>query len=279
MRPAPPAVPGVSAPLSQPKPMTWKQVLTVAEPLSIAVLYIYLLVHSWLRWMDPMVDFPRDLYLAWRVSEGDLLYQKVANWYGPLAQLVQGSAFQVFGVGIDTIIWSNIALTAVVIILLRDLFLTLGNRWSGWLAVVVFLGTFAFGHYMANANYNFIAPYAAQSTYSFAGLVVVLWSLVHHLKSERPRWLGIRTSPYPPVVWLASPEEPAVAQMTEAGLCVRPAANGRGAVLCHPRFPADVAVVREMLEKMDGMVDPVEPFARIREAMGEARKMGVTKAA
>jgi hypothetical protein len=81
-----------------------------------------------------------------------------------------------------------------------------------------------------------------------------------------------------PVAWLAPPDDPAVARYTGAGLCARPAANGRGAVLCHHRFPADVALVRELLQSVDGMVDPAEPFARIREAMGEARKMGVTKA-
>jgi hypothetical protein len=91
--------------------------------------------------------------------------------------------------------------------------------------------------------------------------------------------LDLRLRLESPVVWLAPPDDPTVARMGEAGLCVRPAANGRGAILCHPRFPADVAVVREMLERVDGMVDPAEPFARIREAMGEARKMGVTKAA
>jgi hypothetical protein len=82
-----------------------------------------------------------------------------------------------------------------------------------------------------------------------------------------------------PVVWLAPANDPTAVKMTEAGLCVRPAAGERGPVLCHPRFPGDVTAVREMLEKVDGMVDPAEPFARIREAMGEARKMGVTKAA
>jgi len=164
--------------------------LSVAEPLSIALLYIYLLSKSWLRWMDPMVDFPRDLYLAWRVSEGDLLYQRVANWYGPLAQLAQAAAFRVFGVGIDTIVWTNVVLTAAVIFLLRDIFRTMGNRLSGWLAAVVFLGVFAFGHYTLLANYNFLAPYVAQSTYSFAGLVILLWSLVHHLKSNRSWWLS-----------------------------------------------------------------------------------------
>jgi hypothetical protein len=81
-----------------------------------------------------------------------------------------------------------------------------------------------------------------------------------------------------PVVWLAPPDDPDAARMTEVGLCARPATNGRGAVFCHPRYPADVPAVQVVLEKMDGMVDPAEPFARIREAMGEARKMGVTKA-
>jgi hypothetical protein len=91
--------------------------------------------------------------------------------------------------------------------------------------------------------------------------------------------LDLRLRLEAPVVWLAPPDDPVVARMSEAGLCARAAADGRGAVLCHPRFAADVAVVREMLDKVDGMVDPAEPFARIREAMGEARKMGVTKAA
>jgi hypothetical protein len=91
--------------------------------------------------------------------------------------------------------------------------------------------------------------------------------------------LDLRLRLETPVVWLAPPDDPGAARLTAAGLCVRTAANGRGAVLCHPRYPQDAAVVREMLEKVDGMVDPSEPFARIREAMGEARKMGVTKSA
>lgn len=91
--------------------------------------------------------------------------------------------------------------------------------------------------------------------------------------------LDLRLRLESPVVWLAAPDDPAAARMTEAGLCVRPAEKGRGPFLCHARFPEDVTAVREVLEKVDGMVDPAEPFARIREAMGEARKMGVTKAA
>ncbi len=91
--------------------------------------------------------------------------------------------------------------------------------------------------------------------------------------------LDLRLKLEVPVVWLAGTDDTRVGQLTTDGLCVRPASGPRGGIFCHPRFAADVPVVREIVETFDGMVDPAEPFLRIREAMGEARKMGVTKAA
>jgi len=46
-------------------------------------------------------------------------------------------------------------------------------------------------------------------------------------------------------------------------------------VYCHHQFPDDAAMLRETIEKL-GNFDFAEPFARIREAMNEARKLGVT---
>jgi hypothetical protein len=45
-------------------------------------------------------------------------------------------------------------------------------------------------------------------------------------------------------------------------------------VYCHERFVVDAAVIRAIVEKL-GPFDLGEPFQRIREAMSEARKMGV----
>jgi hypothetical protein len=170
----------------------WRRIaLRVAEPLSVAVLFICLLEKTWLRWSDPLIDFPRSLYAAWRLNEGDLLYVNVVSWYGPLPHLVEAAAFRVFGVGLDTMVWLNIAVTVVAVLLLRAIFGTLGNRLMRWLSAVVFLPVFAFGHYNVVANYNFITPYASQATYGFAGLLLMLWALLRHLKSERPGWLGV----------------------------------------------------------------------------------------
>jgi hypothetical protein len=69
-----------------------------------------------------------------------------------------------------------------------------------------------------------------------------------------------------PVVWLAPAEEP------RGGIALP---NHRAVLVCHPRHPADADAVRGLLADLEG-VDLAEPFARIREAIAEARKMGVT---
>ncbi len=53
-----------------------------------------------------------------------------------------------------------------------------------------------------------------------------------------------------------------------AGLLVLPN------LYCHVRFAEDVALIRSHVEKL-GALDLGEPFLRIREAMSEARKLGV----
>ena len=73
--------------------------------------------------------------------------------------------------------------------------------------------------------------------------------------TDREEVLDLRLKLETPVAWLAPPEH--------------------GGIQCHPRIDADAAVVCGLLERLDGAFDLAEPFQRIREAIGEARKMGV----
>ncbi|HZU36846.1 MAG TPA: hypothetical protein VFA18_13085 [Gemmataceae bacterium] len=94
--------------------------------------------------------------------------------------------------------------------------------------------------------------------------------------TDREPALDLRLRIDVPVVWLAAAGDPLAGTLAQNGACVRPAKDNQGPILCHPRFSADVGVVGEMLNRIDGGFDLTEPFARIREAIGEARKMGVT---
>ncbi len=81
-----------------------------------------------------------------------------------------------------------------------------------------------------------------------------------------------------PVVWVAPPGDERAAELAEQGVAVRPAAAGRPTLVAHPGYPDDVPRLRELFERLSGL-DVVEPFARIRDAVAEARKMGVTQRA
>jgi hypothetical protein len=62
----------------------------------------------------------------------------------------------------------------------------------------------------------------------------------------------------------------------EQAQCVRDAQGRQPDVYCHAGFTEDRAPILDLLERLDGRIDLHEPFSRIRDAIGEARKMGVT---
>jgi hypothetical protein len=94
---------------------------------------------------------------------------------------------------------------------------------------------------------------------------------VQLLVTDREPVLDLRLKTETPVLWLVPADAP-----KPAGPVVRAGEGGRGPLVCHPRFASDVGQARELLERLDPALDLAEPFGRIREAIGEARKLGVT---
>jgi hypothetical protein len=94
--------------------------------------------------------------------------------------------------------------------------------------------------------------------------------------TDREPVLDLRLSLDVPVAWVAAPGEPVALALAATGAEIRPSDAIRGGVFRHPRFPGDTAIFQETFERLDGILDLAEPFVRIREAIGEARKLGVT---
>lgn len=89
---------------------------------------------------------------------------------------------------------------------------------------------------------------------------------VQLLVTDRAAVLDLRLRLDCPVICLAEVEGTQVAALAEPG-----------PLRCHARFPEDVERTRDLLGNLDAGFDLAEPFVRIREAIGEARKMGVHK--
>jgi hypothetical protein len=93
--------------------------------------------------------------------------------------------------------------------------------------------------------------------------------------TDREAVLELRSKVDTLVLWLAVGDDTRTQALARDGAAVGPAANGRGTLYCHPRFRGDVAAAREVLSRLDSTFDLAEPFGRIREAIAEARKLGV----
>jgi hypothetical protein len=97
--------------------------------------------------------------------------------------------------------------------------------------------------------------------------------------TDREASLQLRRHVNLPVIWLMPADDPVSQSRVPSDSIVRPAREDHGCVVCHSDFVADRPAIRELLDRLDQTLDLAEPFARIREAMAEARKMGVTSRA
>lgn len=81
-----------------------------------------------------------------------------------------------------------------------------------------------------------------------------------------------------PVVWIAPAGNDEAHRLAADGLALRDAAGSQGPIVVHPEYPNDIPGCTELFQRL-GNLDLAEPFVRIREAIVEARKMGVTQRA
>ncbi len=88
---------------------------------------------------------------------------------------------------------------------------------------------------------------------------------VQMVVTDNPLALDLRRKiDIPVVLWQETPADP------PTGVPV----NDR--LFCHAQFPDDVATIQTFLQRLSTL-DLGEPFLRIREAMTEARKLGMTQ--
>ena len=100
----------------------------IRTPVAIGVLtllQIALIWWSWGRWLDPLIDFGRELYLPWQITDGRVLYRDLASFNGPLSPYVNALWFAIGGTSLRTLVIANACLTVALSWLLFGLFLVI----------------------------------------------------------------------------------------------------------------------------------------------------------
>lgn len=149
----------------------------VGAPLLLVALGAGLAALTWRAWPDPLIDFGREIYTAWRLAEGEVLQRDVAYFNGPLSPYWNALVLRIFGTSVLALCLANLALVAATAALLHRVLARVAGAFGAFTGVALFLGVFAFGQYTGAGGYNWIAPYSHELTHgialSLAALLVV----------------------------------------------------------------------------------------------------------
>ena len=150
-----------------------------AGPLALAATGMVMLWWSWRKWPDILVDFGRELYVAWQLASGKRLYVDIAYFNGPLSPYINALWFRVFGTSFLTLALCNAALLAVLVGMLYTILTRIGGRFSATIACLVLLTLFGFAQFSIIGNYNFVSPYSHEMTHGLllgVGAILLLTS-------------------------------------------------------------------------------------------------------
>lgn len=163
---------------SRPEPRVAARLACAVAP---AAAYLLLLGLSWRRTAGPVVDFGREAYTAWRLSQGAVLYRDVASLFGPLAAYVDAGAFALFGPSLGVLFGLNALLVAATTALVYVYVLRISRHPTASLAALTFLAVFALTC-TGGPNYNFLSPYSEAAVWGVAAGMCALVCL--------ERWLA-----------------------------------------------------------------------------------------
>ena len=159
-------------------------------PALIASAGLAMLLWTWRAWPDVLVDFGRELYVPWRLSEGQVLYRDLAYLNGPLSPYWNSLWFRVAGASFLTLVCANLVMLAVLASLLYAILSRIGGRLAATIAGLVFFPLFAFGELGPKANYTFVAPYSHDLTHGVVLSLVGIFCVQRYQDRRRSAWVA-----------------------------------------------------------------------------------------
>lgn len=134
---------------------------------------------------DPVIDFGHELYVAWRLAEGEALYRDLGYYFGPVSPWLNALLFRLFGAARETLLVANLAVWLATLaclgLLLKPYF-----RPRAIAFALLFASLLAFNHLRIVPNYNVLTPYRHGLTHGFLFALIALL----FLRKQKPgNWL------------------------------------------------------------------------------------------
>jgi hypothetical protein len=167
---------------------TLEHLRAASLPTTSAALALFLLHRNWLRFTDVLIDYGREIYVPWRILEGDVLYRDLAWFHGPLSPYWNALMLHLFGVSLATLTWVNVALAALTATLLYRLLLRASGRLAAGVALLFAVPVFFLGHRVSIGNFNFVSPYSHEMTHGLLAGLAALLCVWRRMETGRLLW-------------------------------------------------------------------------------------------
>lgn len=164
-------------------------VLIFLRLIPVAATFAFMLVLSWRKWADLIVDYGREVYVPWQLSQGSLLYRDIASFYGPLSTYLNSVLFRAFGTALIVPQLFNLLLVALLTYMIYRLFEREEDNISATLISCAFLILFAFGKHFNLGSYNYVAPYSHELVHGLFLSFASIYSLKAYIGRGKPVWV------------------------------------------------------------------------------------------
>jgi hypothetical protein len=148
----------------------------------LSLLFALLVAISWRKWGTPEIDAGSELTTAAQAAHGQLPYDQVRYFYGPLGVYTLAAAFKLFGISLTTAYALGLAMTAAIGGVFYALARQLLRPLAACLSTAVLL---AIG--FSGTQFNFVLPHTNSATF---GLLLLLLELLA-LTRGRPLLAGV----------------------------------------------------------------------------------------
>lgn len=157
--------------------------------LPLAVLFAVMIVASWQRWTQPLLDHGREMNLPTRILAGEHLYLDVQFLYGPFAPHFNALLYGLFGIHLTTLKVSGAICAIVILLMIYWLARRLMSAPEAALATALVMVICAI-----KSTANYIQPYAYAALYGFVFALGSLVFTVRFLQTQRQKlmlWAGV----------------------------------------------------------------------------------------
>ena len=163
----------------------------LAGGLCILLVGVMMLALGWRKWLDPVVDFGRELYIPWQICEGQVLYRDLAYFNGPLSPYFNALVFKLFGPSLMSLVWTNIAILGLLTLIIYRLLRSVGSRLAAVLGCISFLVMFGLAQFTNTANYNFVCPYSHELSHGLFLSLLSIYLFYRYMLRPAPLLLGL----------------------------------------------------------------------------------------